>query len=113
VNKGVLPENLLPIQSGVGNIANAVMAGLNEGKFENLTSYTEVIQDGMLNMIKSGKLVNVSATSLSLSRQGFNELFDNIDFYRERIILRTQEISNHPEVVRRIGVIAINGMVEA
>ena len=113
VNKGVLPESLLPIQSGVGNIANAVMAGLNEGKFENLTSYTEVIQDGMLSMIKSGKLVNVSATSLSLSRQGFSELFDNIDFYRERIILRTQEISNHPEVVRRIGVIAINGMVEA
>ncbi|MDK7178330.1 propionyl-CoA--succinate CoA transferase, partial [Micrococcus luteus] len=40
VNKGVLPPNLLPIQSGVGNIANAVMAGLNEGDFDNLTSYT-------------------------------------------------------------------------
>lgn len=113
VSKGVLPPNLLPIQSGVGNIANAVMGGLNEGKFDNLTSYTEVIQDGMLNMVKSGKLVEVSATSLSLSREGFEELYDNIDFYRERIILRTQEISNHPEVVRRLGIIAINGMVEA
>ncbi|WP_311515034.1 acetyl-CoA hydrolase/transferase family protein [Oligella urethralis] len=113
VNKGVLPPNLLPIQSGVGNIANAVMAGLNEGDFDNLTSYTEVIQDGMLNMIKSGKLVKVSATSLSLSPAGLEELNKNIDFYRERIVLRTQEISNHPEVVRRLGVIAINGMVEA
>ena len=113
VKKGILPENLLPIQSGVGNIANAVMAGLNEGEFENLTSYTEVIQDGMLDMVKSGKLRKVSATALSLSREGLEELNNNIEFYRERIILRPQEISNHPEVVRRLGVIAINGMVEA
>ena len=113
VDQGVLPANLLPIQSGVGNIANAVMAGLNDGNFDDLTSYTEVIQDGMLNMVKSGKLVKVSATSLSLSRKGFDDLFENIDFYRERIILRTQEISNHPEIVRRLGIIAINGMVEA
>ena len=28
VKKGRLPENLLPLQSGVGNVANAVMAGL-------------------------------------------------------------------------------------
>ncbi len=113
VRRGVLPPSLLPIQSGVGNIANAVLAGLNEGDFDNLTSYTEVIQDGMLEMIKSGKLVKVSATSLSLSPEGVEELNNNIDFYRDKIILRTQEMSNHPVVVRRLGVIAINGMVEA
>lgn len=113
VRKGVLPPNLLPIQSGVGNIANAVLAGLNEGDFDNMTSFTEVIQDGMLEMIKSGKMVKVSATSLSLSPEGIEELNNNIDFYRDKIILRTQEMSNHPEVVRRLGIIAINGMVEA
>ncbi len=113
VAEGRLPKNLLPLQSGVGNIANAVMAGLNEGEFENLKAFTEVIQDGMLDMIKSGKLVSASATALSLSTDGLKELNDNIDFYRERIILRTQEISNHPEIVRRLGIIAINGMIEA
>jgi hypothetical protein len=40
------------------------------------------------------------------------EFNDNVDFYRERIILRPQEISNHPEVVRRLGCIAMNGMIE-
>ena len=60
VKKGRLPENLLPLQSGVGNIPNAVMAGLNQGKFENLTAYTEVLQDGMLEMIDSGKMVCAS-----------------------------------------------------
>jgi succinyl-CoA:acetate CoA-transferase len=33
--------------------------------------------------------------------------------YRDRIVLRPQEISNHPEIIRRLGVIAMNGMIEA
>ncbi len=113
VRKGRLPKNLLPLQSGVGNIANAVMAGLNTGPFDNLTAYTEVLQDGMLDMIRSGKLAMASATAFSLSDAGLAEFNDNIDIYRKRIILRTQEISNHPEVIRRLGVIAMNGMIEA
>ncbi|MBR0564519.1 acetyl-CoA hydrolase/transferase family protein [Azoarcus sp. L1K30] len=113
VKKGRLPASLLPLQSGVGNIANAVMAGLNEGPFENLTAYTEVLQDGMLEMLKSGKLGCASATAFSLSNDALAELNADLDRYRERIILRPQEISNHPEVIRRLGVIAMNGMIEA
>jgi len=48
VSKGRLPAALLPLQSGVGNIANAVLSGLNNGPFDGLTGYTEVLQDGML-----------------------------------------------------------------
>ncbi|WP_407278950.1 acetyl-CoA hydrolase/transferase family protein [Aromatoleum evansii] len=113
VKKGRLPRELLPLQSGVGNIANAVMAGLNEGPFENLTAYTEVLQDGMLEMLKSGKLASASATAFSLSNEALAELNADLARYRERIILRPQEISNHPEVIRRLGVIAMNGMIEA
>ncbi|MBD5804787.1 Succinyl-CoA:coenzyme A transferase [Azoarcus sp. Aa7] len=113
VKKGRLPRELLPLQSGVGNIANAVMAGLNEGPFENLTAYTEVLQDGMLEMLKSGKLASASATAFSLSNEALAELSADLGRYRERIILRPQEISNHPEVIRRLGVIAMNGMIEA
>lgn len=100
-------------QSGVGNIANAVLIGLNEGKFENLTSYTEVLQDGMLDLMKSGKLTMASATAFSLSPDALDDLYKNLDEYRERIILRPQEISNHPEVIRRLGCLAMNGMIEA
>jgi succinyl-CoA:acetate CoA-transferase len=56
VNKGRLPASLLPLQSGVGNIANAVLSGLVDGPFTNMTAYTEVIQDGMLDLIACGKL---------------------------------------------------------
>ncbi len=113
VKKGRLPKNLLPLQSGVGNIANAVMASLNHGPFENLTAYTEVLQDGMLDMIHSGKLISASATAFSLSNEALAELYAHLDEYRDKIVLRPQEISNHPEVIRRLGVIAMNGMIEA
>ena len=113
VKKGRLPANLLPLQSGVGNIANAVMGGLNQGPFENLTAYTEVLQDGMLEMIKSGKLTCASATAFSLSSGALAELNTDLARFKDSIILRPQEISNHPEVIRRLGVIAMNGMIEA
>jgi len=113
VAKGRLPRNLLPLQSGVGNIPNAVMAGLNQGRFENLTAYTEVLQDGMLDMLSSGKMTCASATALSLSPDALVKLNENLGQYRQSIILRTQEISNHPEVIRRLGVIAMNGLIEA
>ena len=113
VKMGRLPANLLPLQSGVGNIANAVLAGLNEGPFEGMTAYTEVLQDNMLAMLRSGKLASASGTAFSLSPEGEREFVDNIDFYRDKIILRPQEISNHPELIRRMGVIAMNAMIEA
>ena len=113
VQAGRLPPELLPIQSGVGNIPNAVLDGLDAGSYKGLTSYTEVVQDGMLRMLKSGTLKVASATSFSLSPEGNQEFQENIDFYREKIILRQSDISNHPEVIRRLGVIGMNGIIEA
>nr|WP_174863208.1 acetyl-CoA hydrolase/transferase family protein [Comamonas jiangduensis] len=110
---GRLPKEMLPIQSGVGNVANAVLAGLLTGPFENLLGFTEVLQDGMLDLLRAGKMTKASATSISLSAAAYKDFEDNIDFYRERIILRPQEISNHPELVRRLGIIAMNSMIEA
>ncbi len=113
VKRGRLPGTLLPLQSGVGNVANAVMAGLDDGPFRPLTAYTEVIQDGMLQLLRSGTLSAASATAFSLSEEGIADLRANIGSYRERIVLRPQEISNHPEVIRRLGCLAMNGMIEA
>ena len=113
VKKGRLPPNLLPLQSGVGNIANAVLDELSNSRFEGLTSYTEVLQDGMLKMIQEGKLDMVSATAFSLSPDALQTLMADLPQYKSRIILRPQEISNHPEVSRRLGVIAMNGLIEA
>ena len=113
VKVGRLPGNLLPLQSGVGNVANAVMAGLMDSPFENLTAYTEVLQDGMLELLEAGKLTVVSATALSLSPEAAADLNRRMEEFRGKLILRPQEISNHPELIRRLGCIAMNGMIEA
>lgn len=113
VKHGRLPKNLLPLQSGVGNIPNAVLDGLLNSDLENLTSYTEVIQDGMVDLIDAGKLTVASATAFSLSPEYAHKMNENAAKYRNSIILRPQEISNHPEVIRRLGVLSCNGMIEA
>ena len=113
MKQGRLPRGLLPIQSGVGNIANAVLDGLDKAPYQGLTSYTEVIQDGMLALLRSGTVSFVSATAFSFSEEGEADFRANIREYRDRIVLRSQEISNHPEVVRRLGILAMNGMIEA
>jgi succinyl-CoA:acetate CoA-transferase len=113
VARGRLPAELLPLQSGVGNVANAVLAGLGTSSFENLTAFTEVIQDGMLDLLQSGTLTVASATAFSLSPAAIDRFTADADHYRDRIVLRPQEMSNHPELVRRLGVLAMNGMIEA
>ena len=113
VAKGRLPASLLPIQSGVGNIANAVLTGLVDSRFEGMTAFTEVIQDGMLDLIDAGKLRMASATAFSLSPDAAIRINADMARYRDKMILRPQEISNHPELIRRLGCIAMNGLIEA
>ena len=112
VDAGRLPANLLPLQSGVGNIANAVVGGLVKGPFSGLTLYTEVLQDTMLDFFDSGKLDFASTTSLALSAGGFQRFYQNWDRYSSKVVLRPQHLANSPEIIRRLGVIAMNTPVE-
>ncbi|CAI9120502.1 acetyl-CoA hydrolase/transferase family protein [Brytella acorum] len=112
VKKGRLPPSLLPLQSGVGNVANAVLAGMLDAPFEGMTAFTEVIQDGMLDLLDNGKLSVASATAFSLSPEAAERINDNMARYRGRLILRPQEISNHVGLIRRLGCIAMNSLIE-
>ena len=110
---GRLSADELPLQSGVGSVANAVLLGLKQGSFDHLSFYSEVMQDGILDLIDAGKADFASATSLSLSESGMARLLANLERYRDKIVLRDSEISNSAEVIRRLGVIAMNTAVEA
>jgi len=112
VKAGRLPKNLLPLQSGVGSIANAVVGGLVDSPFENLTVFTEVLQDTFLPFLDSGKCEYINCTSLSLSNEGFDEWWQKFDKYKGMVLMRPQQISNNPEVIRRLGVIGMNTPVE-
>lgn len=112
VAHGRLSRALPPLQSGVGNIANAVMGGLANAPFDNLSAYTEVIQDGMLDMLRSGRMVSISGAALYLSPTYADFVNTHMHTLRDKIVLRSQEVSNNPAVVRALNAITMNAAVE-
>ncbi|WP_413561177.1 acetyl-CoA hydrolase/transferase family protein [Bdellovibrio sp. HCB209] len=112
VKRGRLTPNLPPLQTGIGNIANAVFSGFKRGNFENLKMYSEVLQDSTFELIDSGKMKFASACSFAVTSECYENFFANLDRYRGKIMLRPEKISNSPEVIRRLGVIAINTAIE-
>ncbi|QCU73689.1 acetyl-CoA hydrolase/transferase family protein [Pseudoalteromonas distincta] len=112
VAQNKLPANLGPLQAGIGNIANAVMMGLLDSDFKDLTMYSEVLQDSTFDLIDAGKMSFASGSSIVLSERCNAQVFNNLEQYKDKLVLRPQEISNHPEIVRRLGIIAINTALE-
>lgn len=112
VRHGRMPENLHPLQSGIGNVANAIIEGLTDSSFKNLTVWTEVLQDSFLDLFESGALSYATATSIRLTEAGFERFFNNWDDFSKKLCLRSQVVSNSPELIRRLGVIAMNTPVE-
>lgn len=112
VAAGRLTESLLPLQVGIGSIANAVTQGLLASDFKNLTMYSEVLQDSAFHLLDSGQLRFASASSITVTEPTMERFFTHLDDYKDKIVLRPQEISNHPEIVRRLGIIAINAALE-
>jgi propionyl-CoA:succinyl-CoA transferase len=110
---GRIPPEMLPIQAGVGNVANAVLAGLGmHPDIPELVMYTEVFQSAAFELMRREKIRGASTTALALTPTQMADLIDEIDYYAPRIVLRPQEISNNPAVVRQVGVIAINTALE-
>ncbi|OON60091.1 propionyl-CoA--succinate CoA transferase [Massilia sp. KIM] len=112
IAQGRLSERLMPIQAGIGTIANAVLAGLVDGPFRHLTMYSEVLQDSTFDLFDAGRLDFASGSSITLSEEKGRQVFAEIAKYKDRLVLRPQEVSNHPEVIRRLGIIAINTALE-
>ena len=112
VEAGNLPRNLGPLQAGIGNIANAVLTGLKDSPFQDLVMYSEVLQDCTIELIDAGKMKFASGCSITLSERCNERVFGNMEKYKDKLVLRPQEISNHPEIVRRIGIIGINTPLE-
>ncbi len=112
--KGSIPKEFLPLQSGVGNIANAVLGALGaDPQLPALTMYTEVIQNSVIDLMKTGRISFATGSSLTLSVDHLEMIYKDLDFFKQRILLRPQEITNHPETIRRLGIIAINTALEA
>ncbi|MFT0860618.1 acetyl-CoA hydrolase/transferase family protein [Ancylobacter sp. G4_0304] len=112
VTVGRLTNRLQPLQAGIGTIANAVMHGLIASPFHNLTMYSEVLQDSTFDLFDAGKLDFASGSSITLSQAKYQAVLPDFARYKPKLVLRPQEISNHPEIIRRLGIIAVNTALE-
>lgn len=113
LKRGGIPKEFLPLQSGVGNIANAVLGALgDDDSLPPFSMYTEVIQNSVIDLMKKERCQYVTGSSLTLDEEKLNDMYSNLDFFGERVLLRPQEITNHPEVIRRLGIIAVNTALE-
>lgn len=112
IEAGRLTKKLAPLQSGIGSVANAVLHGMLDSEFTDLEVYSEVLQDAVFDLIDAGKVTFASACSITLSEEKGKKVFQNFDKYRDKLILRPQEISNHPEIIRRLGLISVNTALE-
>jgi succinyl-CoA:acetate CoA-transferase len=112
VQAGRLTKSLLPLQAGIGKVANAVLQGFAGSDFEHLTMFSEVLQDSTFDLFDAGKLDFASGSSITVSEACYKRIFDNWEKYRGRIVLRPQDITNSAEVISRLGVIAINTALE-
>ena len=114
MKKGLIPKDFLPIQSGVGNVANAVLGALGANKnIPPFKMFTEVIQDAVIDLMTEGHVSFVSGCSMTVTPEKLEQVYGNMDFFKPRLVLRPQEISNNPELVRRLGLITINTALEA
>jgi succinyl-CoA:acetate CoA-transferase len=112
VRAGRLSPSLQPLQSGIGTISNAVLHGLVDSPFTDLKMYSEVLQDSSIELLDSGRMTFASASSITLSKPTYERVLSHINDYKSKLVLRPQEISNHPEVIRRLGLITINTALE-
>lgn len=114
LKKGLIPPTFLNLQSGVGSGANAVLGAL--GKCEqvpNFNIFTEVLQDAPVKLMEEGRVLSASCCSLTVTNECLRDIYDNMDFFRDKLVLRPSEISNNPEVIARIGVCSLNTAIEA
>lgn len=110
---GRIPPGFLPLQAGVGNVSNAVLSALAEHPdIPDFEMFTEVVQDSCIPMLESGRLKFASTCAFTLTPPVMEKVYADLDHFRSRLVLRPQEITNHPELVRRLGVISLNTALE-
>ena len=113
MKRGIIPSSFLPMQSGVGTTANAILSAVGKDKsIPDFNIYTEVLQNAIVDMMLEGRVKDASTCSLSVDNECLGLVYDNIDHFAKHLTIRQSEISNSPEVIRRLGVIAINTAIE-
>lgn len=67
-------------------------------EFKDLEVYSEVLQDSVFDLIDAGKVRFASCASITLSEEKMDQVFNNFEKYRDKLIMRPRATSR---VLRR------------
>ncbi len=110
---GRIPEEFLPLQAGTGRVVNGLLAALGENPYiPPLRMFTLVIQEALIELLEQCKILSAGATGMAIPVEVLKRVYDNMNFFVPRIVLRPQEVCTSPGVIRKLGVISINQAVE-
>lgn len=112
IKSGRLPAQFT-FQSGMGVVANCVMLGLMNKGYKGLKMYTEVLSDQALYAIKEGIISEATTTTLDITPLFFDDVFNNLEFYKERLVLRPLDITNGASQIIANGLVSMNTAWEA
>jgi acetyl-CoA hydrolase len=113
MHAGRMGDSFLPIQAGVGNVSNALLAALySSPSIPPFSMYSEILQDTVIDGIDAERIRFASGAGLAVSPAVLQHVYSDLPRFLKKLTLRPQEISNHPEVIRRLGIIGINTALE-
>jgi len=112
IRRGLIPKGFLPVQSGVGNTANAVlMAMAQHPEIPHFQMYTEVIQDAVIALMRQERVTFASGCSLTVPSPTL-ESFTGLGFLPQTVAASPQEITNNPDGCAPPGTISVNTAIE-
>lgn len=113
IHEGRISPTRLIMQSGVGSGANSVLRAMGANPdIPDFYIYTEVFQKTAFELLKQGRVLSASTGALSVSPEEVQEIYDNIEQFRGRLVIRPSEISNSPELISRLGICSLNTALE-
>jgi succinyl-CoA:acetate CoA-transferase len=104
---GYLP----PVQTGFGSLADSIAEAFQQSSFRNLHFFCGGITEPVLELLATGKATALSTGGLGMSERVERILNDTPDL-RDHLVIRNGDITNNPEVIGRLGLIALNSGIE-
>lgn len=112
IASGGIPEQFT-FQSGMGVVANLVLVGLVGQGFKGLKMYTEVVSDQALFAVREGIISEVTSTTLDITPIGFEDLYRNLDFFKQHLVLRPLNVTNGVSQIIAEDLVSMNTAWEA
>jgi len=102
---------LPPIQTGFGDLADSIAHAFQKSNFKDLKFFCGGVTEPVMELLASGKASAVSTGGLGMSDRVV-EILGNTSDLADKLVIRNGDITNSPEVISRLGLIALNSGIE-